>query len=188
MIFICLCAQRDDLPATAGLDGGIGSCSPTVWKDRTPGSLQGALLALFICWHTLIPLAGAAEEPYDYPFADPYVSTVLGTPKELQAEIPQRITVREPEVTVFENRPIPDILWYSKKLRYSIATQDRAAPLIFLVAGMGAGRGRNSVPAADILPGRIPRCLSSLPTPDFIPLHRAAFWFPAERPVYWAKG
>jgi hypothetical protein len=97
MLFICLRARRDDLPATAGLNGDIGSWSPTVRNNRPPGSIRGPLLALVICWHALIPPAGAAEEPYDYPFADPYVATVLGTPKELQAEIPQRISVRELE-------------------------------------------------------------------------------------------
>jgi ABC-type transporter lipoprotein component MlaA/pimeloyl-ACP methyl ester carboxylesterase len=130
------------------------------------------LLALVICWHALIPLAGAAEEPYDYPFADPYVATVLGTPKELQAEVPQRITVREPEVTVFEDRPIPDILWYSKKLRYSIATQDRAAPLIFLIAGMGAGHNDPKIQflqRAFFRAGFHVVCLPSATHPNFIP-------------------
>jgi len=132
-------ARRDDLPATAGYDGGSGFWSTWARKGRPSGLLKGALLALVICWHALIPLASAAEEPYDYPYSDPYVATVLGTPKELKAEVPQRISVRETEVMVFEDREVPDILWYSKKLRYSIAAQDRAAPLIFLVAGMGAG-------------------------------------------------
>jgi hypothetical protein len=85
----------------------------------------------------------------------------------VQAEIPQRITVREPEVTVFEDRPIPDILWYSKKLRYSIATQDRAAPLIFLIAGMGAGHNDPKTQFLQrVFSSRIPRCLSSLRIPS----------------------
>ena len=165
-------ARRDTLPATAGYNGGSGFWSTTVRKGRPPGLLKGALLALVICWHALIPLAGAAEEPYDYPFADPYVATVLGTPKELQAEIPQRITVREREVMVFEDRPIPDVLWYSKKLRYSIAIQDRAAPLIFLIAGMGAG---HDDPKSQFLQrvffnaGFHVVCLPSATHPNFIP-------------------
>ena len=172
MISTCLRAQRDDLQATAGLDRGIGSRPPPARKGRRPASLRGPLLALVICWHALIPPAGAAEEPYDYPYADPYEATVLGTPKELQAEIPQRITVREPEVMVFEDRPIPDILWYSKKLRYSIAAQDRAAPLIFLVAGMGAG---HNDPKSQFLQrvffkaGFHVVCLPSATHPNFIP-------------------
>jgi predicted alpha/beta-fold hydrolase len=122
-----------------GYNRGIGFRSTKAREGCPIGPLPCLLLALVVCWHALIAPAGAAEEPYDYPFADPYVATVLGTPKELQAEISQRITVSESEVTVFEDRAVPDILWYSKKLRYSIATQDRAAPLIFLVPGMGAG-------------------------------------------------
>ena len=78
MNFIGLRVGEDDLPATASYDGSIGSWPGTARKDRPTSSLKCALLALLICWHALIPLAGAAEEPYDYPFADPYVATWRG--------------------------------------------------------------------------------------------------------------
>ncbi|MFZ2198383.1 MAG: hypothetical protein WAV13_11660, partial [Thermodesulfovibrionales bacterium] len=61
---MCLHAQRDNLTATAGLDGDIGSRPPKARKGRRSALLRGALLALVVCWHALIPLAGAAEEPY----------------------------------------------------------------------------------------------------------------------------
>jgi len=165
-------ARRDDLPATAGYDEGSGFWSTWARKGRPSGLLQGALLALVICWHALIPLASAAEEPYDYPYSDPYVATVLGTPKELKAEVPQRISVREAEVMVFEDREVPDILWYSKKLRYSIAAQDRAAPLIFLVAGMGAGHNDSKIQFLKrtfFQAGFHVVCLPSTTHPNFIP-------------------
>ncbi len=97
------------------------------------------LAALVLWWTALVPQVHAAEEPYRYPFTDPYVATVIGTPKEMQAEAPERIAVSERKVQVFEDRQVPDILWYGKKLRYSIAVQNREAPLIFLIPGMGAG-------------------------------------------------
>ncbi|CAG0968052.1 Intermembrane phospholipid transport system lipoprotein MlaA [Geobacteraceae bacterium] len=164
--------RRDTQPATAGYNGGGGSRFTSARKGRPSGLLQGALLALVICWHALIPLAGAADEPYDYPYADPYVATVLGTPKELKAEVPERISVRETEVMVFEDRPVPDILWYSKKLRYSIAAQDRAAPLIFLVAGMGAGHNDSKIQFLKrtfFQAGFHVVCLPSTTHPNFIP-------------------
>lgn len=171
MLFIWLRTRRDDLPATTAYRG-TDFLPTTAHKARRPGLLRGALLALVICWHALIPLAGAAEEPYDYPYADPYVATVLGTPKELQAEVPQRIPLREQEVTVFEDREIPDILWYSKRLRYSIATQNRAAPLIFLVAGMGAGHNDPKIQflrRVFFKAGFHVVCLPSATHPNFIP-------------------
>ncbi len=108
-------------------------------KVDPAGTLLRILPALVLCIHLLSAPAIAAEEPYGYPYADPYVATVLGTPKELKADVPARINVSERDVMVFADRPIPDILWYSRKLRYSIAVQDHPAPLIFLVPGMGAG-------------------------------------------------
>ncbi len=125
------------VPADNDGGGGHGVAAPR--KTDLSGLLLRALPALVLCWHVLIAPAGAAEEPYGYPYANPYVATVLGTPEKLRAEVPSRIDVREREATVYEDRPIPAILWYSRKLRYSIAIQDHPAPLIFLIPGMGAG-------------------------------------------------
>lgn len=102
---------------------------------------EGLLATLALC--LLLPSAQAlaAKDDYQYPFADPYVATVIGTPRELQATPPPaaKINLRERELTVFEDREVPAILWYSRKLRYSIAIQDKEAPLVFLIAGVAAG-------------------------------------------------
>lgn len=82
-------------------------------------------------------IAGA-EQDYDYPIKDPYAATIIGTPSEFQAPLPAKIRARTYEMTVFEERQIPDILWYHKKLRYSLAYQRHEAPLIFVIAGTGA--------------------------------------------------
>lgn len=158
MLFIRLRRRRDDV-----CKGGNGA-------------ILGALLVLVIGWNALTSLAGAAEEPYDYPYdypyADPYVATVLGTPGELRAEVPPRIPVREPEITVFEDREVPDVLWYSRSLRYSVAVQNRAAPLIFLIAGMGAGHNDPKIQflkRAFFQEGFHVVCLPSTTHPNFIP-------------------
>ncbi|MRR33333.1 alpha/beta fold hydrolase [bacterium] len=106
---------------------------------RLAASLSIILASVVLCWVALIGPAQAAEDSYGYPYTDPYVATVIGTPHELKAEVPGRITVSERELTVFEDRPVPDILWYGRKLRYSVALQGKEAPLIFLVPGLGAG-------------------------------------------------
>lgn len=80
----------------------------------------------------------ANTEDYSYPFADPYVATVVGTPQALRAPLPERIPIRDLELTVFEDRTLPEVLWYGKKMRYSLAAQSQKAPLIFIIAGTGA--------------------------------------------------
>lgn len=141
-------------------------------RDHRSSSIRGVILALVMGLHALISSAGAAEEPYDYPYADPYVATVLGTPTELRAGVPPRIPVREPEITVFGDREVPDVLWYSRSLRYSVALQDRGAPLIFLIAGMGAGHNDPKIQflkRAFFQAGFHVVCLPSTTHPNFIP-------------------
>ncbi|WP_298270036.1 VacJ family lipoprotein [Geobacter sp.] len=151
-------------------DDARGAATPR--KTALSGVLRRALPALVLCWHVLIAPAGAAEEPYGYPYTDPYVATVLGTPEKLRAEVPARIDVREREVTVYEGRPIPGILWYSRKLRYSIAIQNHPAPLIFIIPGMGAGYNdpkNQFLQRAFFRAGFHVVALSSTTHPNFIP-------------------
>ena len=39
---------------------------------------------------------------------------------------------------MFEDRVVPEVLWYSERLRYSLVYQKKKAPLIFAIAGTGA--------------------------------------------------
>ena len=86
-----------------------------------------------------------AEDGYQYPYADPYVATILGTPKELQPSLPEKIRTEILELTVFKDRPIPKIFWYSKKLLCSLAYQKKEAPLIFIIAGTGGDHNGPSI-------------------------------------------
>jgi len=63
---------------------------------------------------------------------------VVGTPKSLKAKVPRAIPVEELELTVHPEREVPDVLWYSQTLRYSLVAQEHASPLIFVIAGTGA--------------------------------------------------
>lgn len=80
----------------------------------------------------------AASKPYDYPFVDPDVATVVGTPTIYQAPLPETIPSEELELTVFEDRVIPEIFWYQDTLKYTLVAQDHEAPLVFIIAGTGA--------------------------------------------------
>lgn len=75
---------------------------------------------------------------YDYPFDDPYIATVIGTPAKYGATLPKKIKIKKLKLTVFDDRDIPDVFWYQEKLRYSLAYQKEKAPLIFIIAGTGA--------------------------------------------------
>ncbi|MGD2074530.1 MAG: alpha/beta hydrolase [Gammaproteobacteria bacterium] len=77
-------------------------------------------------------------EDYDYPIADSYEATVVGTPPQYQADLPKRIPVKEARLKVFKDREVPDFLWYEAELRYSYALQKKPAPLVFVIAGTGA--------------------------------------------------
>ena len=81
---------------------------------------------------------GAGGEAYDYPFDDASVATVLGTPREYMAPLPEVDAVKEFTLEVFEDRKPPDVFWHESKLRCSLAYQKEHAPLIFVIAGTGS--------------------------------------------------
>ena len=82
----------------------------------------------------------AATEEYTFPFTDPLVATVVGTPPDDRAEPkPIRgVNVTRMELNVFEDREKPEAFWYDRGLRSAVVAQDHKAPLIFLIAGTGA--------------------------------------------------
>ena len=88
------------------------------------------------------PEAMSEEEPlglYDYPFVDPFAATVVGTPIGYRAPLPKHIPVDEMEIDVFEDREAPEVFWYNDRLKFSVTRQKHRAPLIFNIAGTGAG-------------------------------------------------
>ncbi len=79
---------------------------------------------------------------YGYPLTNPFEATIATTPPELRPELPldDDINQEDRSVTLRPEREfsLPDNFWPVKKLTYRIATQDQAAPLIFLISGTGA--------------------------------------------------
>ncbi|MCZ6869102.1 MAG: alpha/beta hydrolase [Gammaproteobacteria bacterium] len=87
----------------------------------------------------VIALAIASDaHAAEYPISDPYLATVVGTPKALLADVPDRIPLRTRKLGVYAGRKIPKALWYGTRLEYSFARQKGRAPLIFTIAGTGA--------------------------------------------------
>ncbi len=79
----------------------------------------------------------AFADAYDYPYHDPYMATVLGTPDSVKAVVPDvPLTIRK--LPRYKGRQIPDALWYGAQLDYAYALQKHPAPLVFVIAGTGA--------------------------------------------------
>jgi hypothetical protein len=85
------------------------------------------------------PSQSEVVSDYGYPFADPLVATVVGTPTEYQAPLPAKIPSQTRELLVLRGREIPDVFWYAATLRYSLSAQPGPARLAFIVPGTGAG-------------------------------------------------
>ena len=86
----------------------------------------------------MVLFLGTSSLAYDYPFADPYVATVVGTPTEYMEALPSDVPVKFETLQMFPEREVPGILWNLDELRYSYIRQKGPAPLIFMIAGTGA--------------------------------------------------
>ncbi len=95
------------------------------------------LIVVGVCaWLVAAPLSSGYA--YDYPFANRYIATVLGTPEEFAAKLPDSVPVQQDALVMFPQRQVPDVLWNLAELRYSYVLQEHEAPLMFLIAGTGA--------------------------------------------------
>jgi len=92
------------------------------------------LIALALLVGSVLPAAG-----YDYPIEDPRVATIIGTPSAFRADLPARVPLEDDGVTVFPDRQVPPFFWYYRDLRFGLVAQSRRAPLVFVIAGTGAG-------------------------------------------------
>ncbi|HEY4744202.1 MAG TPA: alpha/beta hydrolase [Desulfuromonadaceae bacterium] len=91
---------------------------------------------IILCLLLLAPaLTWAGNADYGYPIDDPYAASILGTPKNLKPDITRDIPVKTMILETDQEKP--DIFFYDRGLRYTVAFQDHKAPLVFLIAGTG---------------------------------------------------
>lgn len=91
---------------------------------------------LAIALLVLMPaLACADEAAYRYPIEDSYAATIVGSPKESKSAVSADIPIKT--MTLETDRKKPEIFFYDRGLRYTVAIQNRKAPLVFLIAGTG---------------------------------------------------
>jgi hypothetical protein len=103
---------------------------------KTTQQLFAGLCALLFA--SLTFAAVISKEDYGFPITDRFAATVVGTPENYAAQLPQTIPFRQRRITIFPDRVTPDVFFYGSQLLYSVALQDHKAPLIFLIAGTGA--------------------------------------------------
>lgn len=97
--------------------------------------------ALSLCLCLFLPtLAAAQDGQYGYPIPDRWIATVVGTPSQFKADLPdlEDIPFRKRRLDVFPEREIPQAIWYDGKLIYTVALQKGDAPVMFLIAGTGS--------------------------------------------------
>jgi len=82
--------------------------------------------------------AHVSADDYGYPIESGPAATVIGTPEELRADLPERIDTQRLRLDSAGGVEVPEVFWYEDKMRYSAAFQDHPAPLIFTIAGTGA--------------------------------------------------
>jgi hypothetical protein len=105
--------------------------------DYEGGQMLNQLYRLISACFCLL-LSCSLANAYDYPFADRFVATVLGTPPEFAEVLPKDIPTKTDSIIMFPDRKIPGVIWPIDELYYSYQRQDGPAPLIFLIAGTGA--------------------------------------------------
>ena len=95
---------------------------------------------LLMCSLLLATVSIGQAATYDYPIADPIEATILSTPMEARAVLPETIRVKQYQtIDIFPDRVAPEVFFYNEKLRYSVAYHKEKAPVIFMIAGTGAG-------------------------------------------------
>jgi len=129
--------------STSPESGGKGRRSERAGRRTLARRAVVALLLPLIAACTTAPkpemtVLQPPERPYEYPWIDPYVATVVGTPPVLKADLPGKISIDELELEIFPDRPIPEVFWYDSALKFSLVSQPSKAPLIFIIAGTGA--------------------------------------------------
>ena len=94
--------------------------------------IAGVLIGFLL----LLPgFAWAGGAGYGYTIDDSYAATILGTPQNLRPELPGEVPVKT--VVLETDQTKPEIFFYDRGLRYTVALQDHKAPLVFLIAGTG---------------------------------------------------
>jgi pimeloyl-ACP methyl ester carboxylesterase len=65
-------------------------------------------------------------------------ATVFGTPPQDMAPLPAKVPLSEINIAFPWTPPVPEILWFDRKLRVWLSAQDKPAPLAIVISGTGS--------------------------------------------------
>jgi hypothetical protein len=122
----------------------IAPASSQLYFDVRGGIAMRQFRLLILVAAAGLLVAGHATA-YDFPFENPLLATVVGTPSHYQADLPEDPPRKTLEITIKPPGQIPEIFWYDRVLRYSFLEQKQPAPLIFVIAGTGGGHTGRTV-------------------------------------------
>ena len=100
--------------------------------------MKRIVVSVLVIGFMLTTASWASSATYDYPLDNKFAATILGTPKEFKAAVPEKIKFEQKRLTVFPDRVVPELYFYQKGLEYFMIRQNGPAPLIFMIAGTGA--------------------------------------------------
>ena len=75
---------------------------------------------------------------YDFPFKDPYIATVFGSSTLMADGIQEKIPIKYYTTDFVDTREVPPNLLYQDDYKFTMALQDKKAPLVFILSGTGS--------------------------------------------------
>lgn len=90
-------------------------------------------------WACACTATGDALVDAGYPIEDPLTATIVGTPGKLRADLPEAVPTEVRTLPPLFERRIPAVLEYALPFEYTLTAQAEPAPLVFVIAGTGAG-------------------------------------------------
>lgn len=75
---------------------------------------------------------------YDFPLKDPYIATVFGSSTLMAKGIQEKIPLKYYTTDFVDTREIPANLEYQDDYKFTVALQDKKAPLVFILSGTGS--------------------------------------------------
>ena len=75
---------------------------------------------------------------YNYPFHNPNVATIFGSSTLMVKGVSEKVPTKEYNINLPWTEKIDESFWYNKGFKFSLVSQKKKAPLIFLLAGTGS--------------------------------------------------
>lgn len=75
---------------------------------------------------------------YPYPFKNPNMATIFGSSTLMTEGVSKKVPTKEYSITLPWAKPVSEHFWYNEGFKFSLVSQKKEAPLIFLLAGTGS--------------------------------------------------